>query len=193
MHVEESKESKDTNEEFLPELRRQFEQYMTLRTSLDTKATNSITMSSAIVTLLVAIGTFLVTRVDSVQTIFIPLVFILGAGILCDILGIMYFVKSYIIKGYRYPMGSRAFFDKDTGNRKIDVINKFIGYSKERFKNQLIIEYLDCIKDNGKSNESKANSIKYGQYFFIASICFIVLILLIVMASLLLGYKIILN
>jgi hypothetical protein len=187
MHVE---ELKDTNEEFLPELRRQFEQYMALRSYLDTKATNSITMSSAIVTVLVAIGTFLVTKIDNAQPIFIPLAIILGGGILCDIIGIIYFVKSYIIKGYRYPMGHKAFFDKDTGNRKIDVINTFIDYSKERFKNHLIIEYLDCIRENGKSNESKAASIRLGQYLFIASMCCIVLILLLVMASLASGNKI---
>ena len=70
-----------SSDEFLTEVRYQFERDLDLRKNLDFKSTDLMTKCSTIVTILVSIGTFLIAKIDPRNDIFYISVFILGSGI----------------------------------------------------------------------------------------------------------------
>jgi hypothetical protein len=188
MSNEDSKEN-----EFLPELRHQFEQYMSLRTSLDSKTYNSITMSSAIVTLLIGIGTFLVTRMVHTQPIFSIIAIPLVISVMLTMAGVVFFIRSYAIKQYRYPMGAKAFV-QEMKNEEIIYnqknLDKFLKYSRQDFRIHAIREYIKCIYFNGINNQCKSSAIKIGHWLFLGGMGCIMFIVLSVVILVLTGTKI---
>lgn len=164
------------NEDFLPELKYAFEQDLLWKSSLDNKATTMITMASAITTFLIAIATFLFSNkinLDySILSVIIPMLLV---AIVFAIIAISFFIRSYVIKDYRFPVGHEAFFDKD--EYKNEVVQIFLSYSKNEFDEHMIEEYLRSMKKNSENNKSKSNSIKTGQYCYLGAISSIVSIL----------------
>jgi hypothetical protein len=133
----------ESESDFLNELKTQFERDVDLRKNLDNKANTMITISGSISTLLLAIATFLITKIHPTQGIFFGSIIILGLGIIFSIISISFFVKSYSLRKYRYVMGSEIFFK----NGKYDEakIDRFRNASKEMFARHLIKEYLASI------------------------------------------------
>ncbi len=169
------------NEDFLPELKYTFEQDLNWKNSLDSKASNMITMSSAITTLLTAVVTFLFGRITVNNSLYPWIIFILLGAIISAIVAILFFIRSYSIKDYRFAVGHEAFFENGEYNKTI--VKEFLSYSKKRFNEHLIEEYLKCIKMNSANNAGKAANIKLGQYFYLGSISAIILILGIIIIS----------
>jgi hypothetical protein len=92
-----------------------------------------ITMASTIFTILSVIGTVVINQVSTYplflnqyQYILHPLFSIFSialiVGIILALISIIYFVKSYAIRIYSYPIGVEYFFKKDdlTQEEKID-------------------------------------------------------------------------
>ena len=139
-----------------------------------------ITMSSAVVTALLAIATFLITKTEISQDIvFIP-VLVLVAEVCAAILAIIFLILSYRLRKYRFPFGHAAFYDenklkvKKNGDDEIQpdekTIDRFVNATKEKFARHMIKEYLLSIKENAQRNESKANYMKLGQISLLVSV-----------------------
>ena len=190
MHVEEEEKRPEVNDEFLPELKHTFQEDLALKNALDSKVTNMITVAGTITALLTAIGTFLITRTDiKVSTIFYkigtPAVLVATA---VAVLAIWFFIRSYTIRNYRYPVGHETFFDN--GRIKNERVDLFLSYSKDKFSHILINEHLTSIKHNAESNISKAYNMKIGQYLFLGSISVIVTLLGIAIITTILGMNV---
>jgi hypothetical protein len=192
MHVSE----KDSgNQNFLSELKQQHNEYLTLRNLLDNKAHNSITLSSGILTILGGIGTFLVTSIKHTDPIFLPIGILLIIGILSAVVGMLFFILSYKLRGYRYPFGAKnlVFESKDSKSEKKEPtinpenLTKFLELSKQQLLIHSIKEHLLSINHNANSNKEKAKWIKFGHWCFLGSISCIVGIILWVIIYLLLG------
>ena len=94
------------NEDFLPEIKNAFEQDLTWKNSLDNKATTMISISSAITTFLTAIATFLFSRAININPLFLSTtIIILLVATITAIIAIFFFIRSYTIKDYRFPIG----------------------------------------------------------------------------------------
>ncbi len=170
-----------TNEEFLHELKYTYEQDLNWKNSLDNKANTMITMSSAITTLLIAIVTFLFSRININHSFYPLIILILLGAIIFAIIAILFFIKAYTIKDYRFPVGHEAFFNKNGYDK--EMVDKFLLYTKEKFNKHLVREYLESIKVNSANLANKAKNIKYGQYFYLGSISAIVIILAIIIVT----------
>lgn len=162
MQAQDKENSDETTEkDFLNELKFQYDRELELRNILDNKVTNLITTSSSIMTISIAIATFLISRIQSIY-ITIPSLVILGVGILFATRATLYFLNSYSLKTYRFAMGSESFFD-DAGKYKEDVAKRFLNARRQTFAEHIAKEYLESINRNMKTNQDKANSIKNGQ------------------------------
>jgi hypothetical protein len=82
-------------DDFLAELKSQFEKEIDLRKTLDSKANTMITVASGISTLLIAIGTFLISRIVDKNAYYGISIAILAIGIVLAIIGIWFFIQSY--------------------------------------------------------------------------------------------------
>lgn len=73
-----------------------------------------ITIASGIITVNIAIGTFLISRIivpqDSNQFFYYFPIGVLAFGVVLALVSILRFVQSYSIKGYDYPWGIDYFF-----------------------------------------------------------------------------------
>jgi hypothetical protein len=170
------------NKDFLTELKYTFEQGVNWKNSLDSKATNMITVSSAVTTFLIALVTFLFSRISINYSYYPIIILFLLVAIVFAIIAILCFIRSYSIKIYGFPLGHEAFF-KSNGEYNDEQIDEFLSYSKADFNEHLVRQYLACMKTNWDSNENKAKSIKRGQYCYIGSIIVIVIILSIVFGT----------
>ncbi len=59
----------------------------------------------------------------------------------------------------------------------------FYLFQKKEFTENLIEEYMECMKTNSSNINNKSAKIKYGQYFYFASIVAIIEILIIIFFS----------
>jgi hypothetical protein len=168
------RESQNSNG-FLEELKSQFDRDLEIRKNHDSKITSLITMSSSVVTVLIGIGTFLVSHIVPKDYVFGVTLWILGLGILTAIGCIILLIISYSLRKYTFPMGHEQFFNKEEYDH--EMIQRFRNASTERFTELMTEEYLASIKDASNVNSDKARYIKYGQIAFLISIGFIGLLL----------------
>jgi amino acid permease len=68
--VSDYSEDENANNTLYEEIKKQFERYEELRKGLDNKANTMITISTAISTLFIAIGTFLISKIDPKNEIY---------------------------------------------------------------------------------------------------------------------------
>ena len=170
-----------SSKEFLDELKSQFDRDLEIRKNLDSKSTSMITMSSSVVTVLIGIGTFLVSHIVSLDTkvdVFGTSLWILVLGILSAMVCIILLIISYALRSYTFPMGHEQFYKKDKKDEyDHENIQKFRNASENEFTGLMIEEYLACIKDANKASSNKSRFIKWGQISFLVSIGFIALLL----------------
>jgi len=171
-------ETNEASNEFLSELKSQFDRDMEVRKNLDSKITSMITMSSSVVTVLIGIGTLLVSNIEPKTDVFGISLWILGFGILTAIACIILLIKSYAMRTYTYPMGHERFFkDDEKGEYDYEMIKKFRTASLDKFAQLMIEEYLVSIKNSSKANSNKVKYIKLGQISFLCSMGLIALLL----------------
>lgn len=106
-------ESNEASNDFLSELKLQFDRDMEVRKNLDSKITSTITMSSSVVTVLIGIGTLLVSNIEPKAEVFGASLWILAIGILSAFASVLLLIKSYSLRKYTYPMGHEQFFKDD--------------------------------------------------------------------------------
>jgi hypothetical protein len=168
-------ESEENSNEFLNELRLQFERDLDIRKTLDSKATSTITMSGTIVTILIGIGTFLVTRLDPTSQVYGTSLIIFAIGVISAITCIGFVITSYMLKKYIYPMGHEQFFIN--GEYNTEMSDKFRKAPRDQFTKRMIQEYLTSIKNFSKVNADKAILIKIGQVLFLGCIALTAILL----------------
>jgi len=171
--------------EFLGELKQGFERAIDLRKNLDNKSNTMITIAGAISTLLLAIATFLITKIQSPEWIYNTSIAILFIGLILAVVSITFFVKSFSLKKYYYVIGPKKFFENGKYNEKL--VEQFTTASKEDFTRHLIEEYLKGIKNFYELNSKKADDIKWGQILLVSSISSVGLLLAFVLLSTIFG------
>lgn len=155
-------------DQFLGELKLQFEQDMDLRKSLDSKATNIISVASGLATLLISIGTFLISRIDQRDFFYGVPIFVLACGVVMSAIAIRYLIQSYSLKKYTYPIGHEYFF-KDGEYRKENV-DQVRNMPKKDFYDRVFKGYLESIKKAASLNAKKAEGIRNGIYSILGAI-----------------------
>jgi hypothetical protein len=182
MQAQDKERDKETAEkDFLNELKFQYEKEFELRNILDSKATNLITICSSIITISIAIATFLISKIQSTYLVIIALI-ILGFGIFFATKAIRSFLKSYSLKTYGFAMGHERFFD-DIGRYQKDIANQFMNSSKRSFAEHMAKEYLESIRKNMKNNKDKADNIKNGQKYLSWSVLTISILAVVVVVT----------
>jgi hypothetical protein len=173
----------DTAEEtFLNELKSQFEKDIDLRKTLDNKANTMITVSSGVSTLLIAIGTFLISRIVEKNIIYGVSIAILAIGIVLATLGIWRFIQSYSLRTYKYAMGHEHFFD-EKGVYRRDLVDSVRNLPKKEFNDRLYKGYLESIKISAALNKDKASGIRRGQKFLTATLVVVAVLVGFVLVS----------
>jgi hypothetical protein len=184
-------ETEDSNG-FLNELKSQFDRDIDIRNSLESKSTQLITMSSTIVTILVSIGAFLISKISAnpdlqntyplvYPSIFLVSLGILVSGIVLATICIYFLTKSAAIRKYKYPMGHENFFENDNYDEK--EADKFRKYPTEVFNKHMVKEYLQSIKTNSESISEKSGLIKKGQKFLNPAIFTIAILVVFVLGT----------
>jgi hypothetical protein len=148
--------------DFLAELKSQFDKDIDLRKTLDNKANTMITVVSGITTLLIAIGTFLISRIVEKNIVYDISIGILAWGVGLATVCIWYFVQSYSLRSYKYAVGHEYFFD-EKGNYKEESVQTIRELPKKQFNDLLYKGYLESIKISATLN--KALGISKGQRF----------------------------
>lgn len=154
------KEKETAAKDFLEALRFQYEKELELRNILDNKTSNIITMSSSIITISIAVSTFLLSKIEY-QPHLIAALCMLAVVIGCATFAIYYLLKAYSLRKYRFAITSEKFFDNGRYNK--DLAKKFLTIERERFAERMAEEYLTSINQNKESNGDKAGFLKNGQ------------------------------
>lgn len=174
-------ESEDqSSDEFLTEVRHQFERDLDLRKNLDSKSTDLITKCSTIITVLVSMGTFLITKIDPKNDIFYTSVFILSGGILLALISISFLIRAYALRTYRYPLGHEVFFKN--GLYDLEMSETFRKTERQKFMKHIIKEYFESIKINSEVMSAKSKIMRKGQtvfYFAMSSVGVILIFILV--------------
>jgi hypothetical protein len=152
--------------DFLAELISQFDKDIDLRKTLDNKANTMITVISGITILLIAIGTFLISRIAEKNIVYDISIGILAWGVVLATVSIWYFIQSYSLRSYKYAVGHEYFFDEE-GNYKKELVQTMRELPKKQFNDLLYKGYLESIKTSATLNEDKAIGISKGQRFLI--------------------------
>src|SRR5688572_23909696 len=152
-----------TEESFLNELKSQFERGIDLRKSVDSKTNNMITISGSIATLNIAIGTFLISRINEHNLFYYISVGILSIGIILSIISMWRLINSYNIQQYKYPFGHEYFFKGQTYQK--DRVQNVRNLEDFEFKDRVFKGYLESIKNTKEMNLSKTNKIRDGQRY----------------------------
>lgn len=192
-----SRVTKKLNEEdnaavdFVTELKEQFGRLEDNRKTLDSKANTMITISSSISTLLIAIGTLLIVRIEPKEWVYSSSIGILCAGIIFSVASICFLIRGYSLKLYDYPFGHSTFYggkDKDgkmldDGTMNKDTIRAYMDQSKERFRINMALRFVESTKEFAKINAERARSIRKGQWLLVGSVVSISVLLTFVLVT----------
>lgn len=156
-------------EAFLGELKLQFNNEVDLKKTVDTKTSTLITISGSIATLNIAIGTFLIARIQDHNWFYFGPILILCGGILLSMISTWKFTSSYGVRDYKYPFGHEFFFDKN-GSYESDKVQKVRDLSEREFKDRVFKSYLESIKTFAKINKDRSSKMRERQKYLTRSI-----------------------
>lgn len=146
---------------FLAELKLQFEREIDLRKNLDIKATAMITIASTLITINLAIGTFLIGTLEENHLFYYISIGILALGIFLAVKAIWRLISSYGLRDYDYPFGhSRFFKNNEYDESMVDGVRSL---TESQFKDRMFRSYLECIKTSDRLNRDKSLGIHKGQ------------------------------
>lgn len=177
--------SKTAEDSFLNELKSQFDKEIDLRKNLDAKANTMITVASGVSTLLIGIGTFLISRILERNVLYDISIAILGVGIVLAVLGIWRFIQSYSLRDYTYPIGHEWFFPQ--GAYKKDRVDSVRSLTTKEFSDRLYKGYLECIKTSAEINKNRAVAVRKGQKFLAYSIITTAVLVVFILVSMGMG------
>jgi hypothetical protein len=144
-----------------------------------------ITVASGVSTLLIAIGTFLITRILEKNVYYDISIAILGIGIVLAVVGIWLFIRAYSLREYKYPMGHETFFHQ--GEYKKERVDRVRKLSTTEFSDRLYKGYLESIKASAEINKNRADSVRMGQKFLAFSIITIAVLVVFILVSMGIG------
>jgi len=162
-----NKDSK-TEDNFLNELRLQLDRVIELRKNFDSKTNNMITISGSIATLNIAIGTFLISRIQDHNFFYYISILILGIGIILSIISMWKFLTSYNVRDFWYPIGYSFFFKNNEYQKQ--RVQKVMKLSQNEFNERIIKGYLDSLKNDKEINIDKSNKLRTAQKFLVLSV-----------------------
>lgn len=159
----------NSENQFIAEIKTQFERDLSVKDTLDRKSVNMITTSMSVSTALIAIVTFAITNKLIIDNDFTTIM--ISIALTIGMLAIGSFIWSYRLRNYQYPLGHEIFFeDRGKGDYKRNTVNEWQTSPTKTFNARIIEEYLSSIKANAKSNKSKARALDFGQWLFLGSI-----------------------
>jgi hypothetical protein len=165
-----------TREEFLEELKSQYEMEFELKNSLETKANYNLVASGVVVGLLFTFGVALLDTfnwVPNIQMIFTLLLLSIGSLTI----SILFSVLVLRIKGYYFTFLPNYFYNGD--NFDYEAINEYRDMDYDMFLNKRIELYLKANKTNFKENENKATKIEIAHWLFFGGIILVLITVLI--------------
>jgi hypothetical protein len=183
---------KESRSLFLTEIKEQFQRETDFKKTLDDKSSTMVTMASSVSTLLIAIGTFLITRIEPKasgfpESIFFDSIIILSVGIVFAIIAAYNFIRAYSLRSYLFPFAKKDFFYKENENGEDEYKRKamedFRTADNASIERYIIQEYARCIVDFGSKNEQRSRNIVWGQRFLMVSIGSVGFLLALVLIS----------
>jgi hypothetical protein len=180
-------EKKSTQEKFLSELKEQFTQIHELRAGLDEKTDKMITLASAVATLLIGLGTFLVANVLEPKTLlFLVDIIILSIGVILSAFAIFSFIVAYRVRGIRFPFPPEKYVDSELqiNFAEVDKVSK---KETTEFDKDTIDAYLVSLRSAQIALKTKGGSIKWGQILFLFSLVSVMVVLIATLGGIALG------
>jgi hypothetical protein len=176
-------------EEYLQELRLQYNNELDLRKNLDDKASKMITTAGTVTSLLFGFGVFIITRLG-LESLANVATYFLIAAVLANIASIFLSLMALRLTKYAYVMTYDNFFTNDdytkqqiqeSENYNEKEIEDYKRKDLTEFKDEMIHDYLKCNRHNALKNESKVTKIKYSHYLFLGGVALIGILLLIIL------------
>lgn len=162
------------SEEFVQELKSEFERLIHLKERLDNKANNMITMSGTVATLFMGFGIFLLTEVYILSNLYlgIPASLVLISEIFLTFCTIHSSLDSYKLRNYYHPILSGPFFD-DNKSEPNGCMDEFLNADSKEIQNHFTKEYLKSIKSYEEENRDQTFGINKSQKTFLISLVMI--------------------
>ncbi len=122
-----------SHKKFLEQLEKQYDKDLQWKDSLDNKSDKMITMSSALATLMIGLGTFLVSRIASMSWLYLVDIFLLMVGVLLAALAIALFINAFKIRNYTVAFGAADSYFPNVKRcgKKVRRNNKFPWIKRE--------------------------------------------------------------
>ncbi len=172
-----------TSNEFVQELKLEFERLINLKDRLDTKANNMIAMSGTVTTLFMGFGIFLLTEVDITANYYLglPASIILLAEVFLTFCTICFALESYKLRNYIHPLLSGLFFNENQPEPN-ETARLFMDSDADTIKNRFVIDYLKSIKSYEEQNHAQTFGINKAQKTFLYSLAMIPIFSVLVVA-----------
>lgn len=173
--------------EFLNEIKLQFNNEIDLKKNADTKSQNIITISGVVTSIIFGSGVLLITRMKPEYDFFLHTLVLVALVLVLNLLAILLAVISARIQAYKYVMAHEDFFTtkgytdeviKNGKNFDQEEIKKYKTMDITQFNNELIDYYLEANKHNTEQNFRKIKNIQFSYYIFLAGISLVILILI---------------
>ncbi len=158
------------DEQFLSELKFQFERFIQIKERLDTKANNMIMMAGTIMVIFMGFGAYLLSNVVFIHHLIFPSISVLifMAEIILTLFTIKYALNSYKLRIYHHPISFEIFFINNQIN--LDIVDQFKNSKQSEMNEHFIEEYLKSIKSYEQQNDLQTSGINHAQICFLGSI-----------------------
>jgi hypothetical protein len=164
-----------SSQEFLEELKKQYDRVFEIKKDLESKANNIMTVSGTVGTLLFGFGVFLVDKLGHTYALIIPISILLIVGIAADIVALSLSARAFGIMQYRFAIVAESFYKN--GRLNSTEIDDYRKMQKEEFYETMIWEYIKCINENFGNNNSRAALIVPSQWFLMVSVLIIPIVI----------------
>lgn len=157
--------------EFLSELRIQFNEVLEIKDKLDSKATNMITVAGIMAAIVMGFGSQLLENLDNDSDSFQWAKGLLVGQLSLTVASVIISIIAYRVKDYEFPFVRKEFL---TDERKFidSKIDEYLTMNQET-QRELIMKYIKSIKRNEIENDRKADKIGYALYILLAAIILI--------------------
>ena len=162
-------------EDFLKEVKLQFQINIEMKNRLDTKANNMIAMAGTIAPIFMGFGIFLLTQIDLSQNILFASIGIgaLLGEIVMTTLTIKTALNSYRLRSYYHPIIASQFFVQDSDQLRPELMQALSETTKEEYTEILIEEYLKSARSYQIQNRTQTVGINWAQFNFAITITMI--------------------
>jgi hypothetical protein len=158
-------------DEFLNELRKQFDYEIDIKDKLEAKATNTITVAGIMAAIFMGFGSQISDYVPNNSPYFSPALGVFLIELIVTMATVIISILAYKVGEYQFPL-EREDFLSDDGKYNTSRIEQYRKMEDDDY-NKLLKKYLKCIKYNAKENEKKATRIVWAQATLILAVVLI--------------------